>query len=484
MIKKLKRFLYLFHRWLGIGLCLWFVLLFASGIVMMYVEYPELTEEERLWQMEALTPAAVQRSVVEAAAVTGHSRFSSIRLSTIGGRPAYQLTDLEGHTHVIHADDGSPLDEVSTEHALRSASRSGFATSAAAPQHLGLVNIDQWTLTSSLDAHRPLHHVALNDDQGTELYISSRTGQIVRDTHGNERFWNWLGSTIHWIYPWQFRQHAGLWVDVLTYLSLTGVILVVSGAIVGWWRLRIRQRYRGDRVTPYQGWQKWHHVLGLSCLAFLLTWTFSGLMSMYPWGILDNTTSMDEQTARYYGGPLDALESFPSLPLSLLASAPIKEVEWRRVGSTPYLVVSLSASDKQVVMAGKNHQSLLSHIDTAIPQLRPDATLLMQRRLDQYDSWYYSHHNRYRPLPALEVRFDDEERSWYYLDLTTGEVIQRLTSTDRWGRWVYNGLHSFDFSLLFQRRPLWDIVVILLCLCGLGFSATSVVIGWRRLRAR
>jgi len=45
MLKKAKRFLYLFHRWLGVGLCLWFALLFVSGVIMMYVEYPELTED-------------------------------------------------------------------------------------------------------------------------------------------------------------------------------------------------------------------------------------------------------------------------------------------------------------------------------------------------------------------------------------------------------------------------------------------------------
>jgi hypothetical protein len=62
--------------------------------------------------------------------------------------------------------------------------------------------------------------------------------------------------------------------------------------------------------------------------------------------------------------------------------------------------------------------------------------------------------------------------------------VQRLTHTDRVARWLYNGMHSLDFTLLFQHRPLWDFGVILLCILGFAFSVTSVVLGWRRLNYR
>ena len=45
---RLKPILFSIHRWLGIGMALLFALWFASGIIMMYVEYPQLTEAERL----------------------------------------------------------------------------------------------------------------------------------------------------------------------------------------------------------------------------------------------------------------------------------------------------------------------------------------------------------------------------------------------------------------------------------------------------
>ena len=77
MLKKAKRLLYLFHRWLGVVLCVWFALLFASGIIMMYVEYPELTEEERLWQMDELNATAVHLAVSK---TCKHSRPAGVSI--------------------------------------------------------------------------------------------------------------------------------------------------------------------------------------------------------------------------------------------------------------------------------------------------------------------------------------------------------------------------------------------------------------------
>lgn len=484
MLKKVKRLLYLFHRWLGVALCVWFALLFASGIIMMYVEYPELTEEERLWQMDELNATAVHLTVTDAARIASATEFSSIKLVNIVGRPAYQLTDPNGNLHTVFADDGSVFEGLQPDSALRAARYSGFADPDSTPHYDALIDIDQWTVSSVLDASRPLHRVALDDDAGTVLYISDTNGLIVRDSNRVERFWNWIGSTIHWIYPWQFRQHVSLWTDVLTYLSLAGVFSVVSGAVVGWWRLRLKKRYSSGSFTPYIGWQKWHHMMGLGCVLFISTWIFSGLMSMFPWGVFDNATSVDDQLARYYGGPLDQLDSFPALNSALLqAGDEVKEVEWRRICDVRYLVLSRSSTDKRVVMPNGNGDALHTLIIHAISALQPQASIEQQRGITQYDSWYYSHHNRYRPLPALEVRFDDTEQSWYHIDLTTGVVVQRLTRIDRWSRWLYNGLHSFDFAPLFQLRPLWDAILILLLLCGFVFSISAVVIGWRRVRA-
>ena len=75
-----------------------------------------------------------------------------------------------------------------------------------------------------------------------------------------------------------------------------------------------------------------------------------------------------------------------------------------------------------------------------------------QRPSSEYDDYYYSRHNRYRPLPAYRVTFDDAESTWFYVDWTTGAVVLRYTTAARVQRWLYNGLHSLDFSFLTAPR--------------------------------
>lgn len=53
-----------------------------------------------------------------------------------------------------------------------------------------------------------------------------------------------------------------------------------------------------------------------------------------------------------------------------------------------------------------------------------------------------------------------------------------------WGSAATGGFsppHSWDWRPLIEARPLWDVVMLLLCGGGFALSVTGVVIGWRRL---
>ena len=88
----LKRWLFLFHRWLGVGMCLSFVMWPLSGMVMMCVGVPELTEKERHAGLPVLDaeqirvgPSKLWQRASPDAPVT---QFS---LSNVSTRPAYLL---------------------------------------------------------------------------------------------------------------------------------------------------------------------------------------------------------------------------------------------------------------------------------------------------------------------------------------------------------------------------------------------------------
>ena len=482
---RLKRWLYLGHRWFGVAMCVWFALWFATGIIMMYVEYPELTEEERLAALVPLELDRVSVSVDEAVAAGGLPGVATVSLSAIGARPAYRLRDESGRFVVVHADDGSRFTGHSPASALAAAQHSTLAAAGQLATFERTVDVDQWTVSEVLGEHRPLHRIALGDARATVVYVSDTTGQIVRDTQRSERLWNWVGSTLHWIYPVQLRRHRELWANLTIYLSVAGVVSVATGAVIGIIRLRVREPYRGRNVSPYAGVAKWHHVLGLVCLVFLATFMFSGLMSLSPWGLFDSASSEAEQVRRYMRGERDAAP-FPVLDLRALASkGPVKEVEWRRLAGTGYAVVTRSADDREVVLEGLRGTAALHALRERIPAatsaLVPGARIVAAAPVDAYDDYYYSRHNRYRPLPAYRVAFDDAESTWFYVDWTTGAVVLRYTAAARVQRWLYNGLHSLDFGLLTRRGPLWDGTLIVLCIVGFAFASTALMVGWRRL---
>src|SRR5258707_582391 len=89
------------------------------------------------------------------------------------------------------------------------------------------------------DVVRNLYRVALNDDAGSELYVSSVTGEVVLDTTRRERVWNYVGSVTHWIYPTILRKNHGAWDATVWWLSLVALIAAISGSILGILRVKI-----------------------------------------------------------------------------------------------------------------------------------------------------------------------------------------------------------------------------------------------------
>lgn len=481
---RLKNWLVVIHRWLGVAMCLLFALWFATGVIMMYVEYPELTEAERLDKRPGLALERVNLEPVDAVARSGLAgSVAGLKLSMLGDRPAYELTDARVSTAVVFADNGQRFAGTDAAQALATARTSGFLTPSAMPTYGGAVEMDQFTVSEVLNPHRPLHRVRMNDVAGTVLYISDKTGQIVRDTNRSERFWNWLGSLIHWIYPYQLRRHRALWVDIVVYVSIAGIVSVVSGAILGFMRLRLRPRYPTGSMSPFRGMQKWHHLLGLVCLVFVTSFIFSGLMSMTPWGIFDPQAPLEPQLARYTGGELREGD-LRKVPENLIGDPGVKEIEWLQIDGAVHLVVRRSADMREPLIAGLNRaasmETLRRRIEGAAPSFIPNARVVSSEVLETYDDYYYSRHNRYRPLPVYRVRFDDGESSWYHIDLHSGALITRETDATRLGRWLFNGLHSLDFNWLTGRGMVWDLTMIVLCIAGFVFAATSVVIAAKR----
>jgi hypothetical protein len=111
----------------------------------------------------------------------------------------------------------------------------------------------------------------------------------------------------------------------------------------------------------------------------------------------------------------------------------------------------------------------------------PGANLTEAVWLNEYDAYYYDR-DRVLALPVLRARYDDEVETWLYIDPSKGAIVQKEERRTRLERWLYHGLHSLDFPFLYAKRPLWDVVLVVLSVGGAVLSVASVAPAWRRLR--
>ena len=503
-----RRVLIYTHRWLGIAGSLLFVVWFASGIVLMYAGMPALDPGERLARAPALDLSTARLDVGEAAVRAGFAP-ARILVGMHGDRPVYRFAGRGGWT-AIYADDGETAGGLGPDQALEIARRFAPEHAATARYDARLTAPDQWTLQSGV--FFPLHRVRLGDAAATVLYVSDRTVEPVLETTRRGRLWAWLGAVPHWLYFTPLRSRAAVWSDLVIGLSILGCLLALSGIVWGLWRVAVPARYRlrdGSSHSPYAGLMRWHHYAGLVFGLFTFTWIFSGGLSMDPWSWHPGTGATAVQRQAVSGGPLrlgpltaDGLraamgaigESFPPKELEVLQLAnephvlavdPAGAPEDLALPTTLATLRSQVPEQRLVSMLHPERDAFVrfgdERIEAAAAAAMPGAAIEEAEWLRAYDAYYYDRGRR-RPLPVLRVRYADAAATWLYLDPYRGAIARKEERLTRLNRWLYRGLHGLDLPSLYSRRPLWDVIVIVLSLGGILVSVTSAAQGWRRLR--
>jgi hypothetical protein len=462
------------HRWLGIAFCLLFAMWFASGIVMHFVPFPSLTEAERFAGLAPVERTQAVVAVADAIAASGIADATRVRLIQRGDGPVYVVS---GSTIVraVNASDGAEASvefpavalAIAREHAR---SRGLDATRA---EIVARADYDQWSVPNGFDRHRPLFRVAFGDAAGTEIYVSSRTGEVVLDTTRSERAWNWVGSVLHWIYPTILRRNWALWDQVVSTLSLAALIAALLGAVLG----IVRTRIRGHRISsPYRGWHALHHIIGLVSTVFVLTWIFSGWLSM-------------DHGRRFSRGQLTSTESGVTNAMPDWRAAPsvdqppsVHEIEWfafngrvfrrDRTGLKSQTLAKAGEPARGRQMAFLDEQDVLG-LTTRLAEGCGAASVLA-------DNDDYPARSIVPGAPVYRSRCGD---LWFDIDGADGSMLQRLDASRRAYRWFYSALHMLDFPVLMAHPFLRDVLIVGLCALGLVFSVTGIVIGWRRLRA-
>ena len=316
----------------------------------------------------------------------------------------------------------------------------------------------------------------------------------MSDAPHTERTLDYVGTWLHWLYMFRGGSFDAWWPTIIIWLATIGVLVALTGGIVGILRWRFSRPYRSGSRSPFQpGVMRWHHLVGLFFALTTLTWIFSGLMSMRPWGLFKSPHAALE-TESISSLQLDPAQA-PMIPHVLLESAhreglgDVRELQWRTILGKP-TVLALGATGAPHLLdatTGKPTRVKEQDLTAALNALTPDHPPRIEQ-LKEYDFYYYTRADHTmmgggtpQPLPFWRVQFDDPDQTWVQLDPATGTVLNTLNQHKRVERWLFFLMHSWDLVPLLHRRPLWDIIMLVLAVGGLALSATGIWIGTKRL---
>jgi uncharacterized iron-regulated membrane protein len=473
MMGLVWRTLVILHRYLGIAVGLLMLTWFLSGIVMMYVGFPQPAGSERLRGLPPVTWA--QCCHVEAGTVADGQPVARAEIEMLMGAPVLRLPRVLVPVQTIDLAQGNEkrldLDDAKAV-ALAAAPR---LNGEAAPLRVGEeIDDDQWTL-NRFHQEQPMFRFAFGDPDGTVLYVSGASGRIVLRTTAAQRFWNWLGAIPHWLYFETLRSDGLLWTRTVIWTAILGSFLTIIGLYLG-----IAQLGRGkNRFSPYRGLFYWHHLSGLVFGVVMLAFVASGLVSMNPWGFLEGRGGGER--ARLEGPPprwADVKASIESLRARGISAVSLS--------MAPYagkLYWSATADDGAVTrLDASGNTAPLGDADLAeaAARLAGPSGIAEQRLIEDGDAYYNGESGS---LPVYRVIANDAESTRYYLDPRSGALRQRADANGRWYRWLFAAVHRLDFAAWIRVRPAWDIILIGLMLGGGAASATGVYLALRRVRS-
>lgn len=475
--RRADRWFTLFHRWAGVVLSTLFVVWFLSGAVLHFVGFPNVNGDRLVAVGQ---PIALERVAVTPAAAVAGFDADGLRLISVAGEPIYIVSRRDGPPVAISASSGQALRRIPAEMARAQAELFAGARPAGIT---GPIAYDQWIVPNEFDPYRPFYRVHMSDPTGTELYVSARTGEIIQQTSASQREWNWFGAIVHWIYFTPLRKSFWAWDKVVWWLSLIALVSATIGIWLGFVRLAANKAARRRGLSPFRGWMRWHHVIGLFASVVVLGWIVSGWLSMDHGRIFPTGTPTATQVDELRGIGFYSLLQRVTLA-DLRVAGPVAEISIHAIAGRPFLEVQpLGAAEGRVLWLGTELQAM-PVIDTSV--VRNGLEAVWPGRVggkvppDQYDALYRLAESM--PDSAIGFQLLGSGATRVYVDGDSGGLLVVLGPGRRAYDWVYFALHTLNFPGLLDHPELRTLVELMLLALGTAFSATGVVLSVKRLK--
>lgn len=476
----MHKFLLHSHRLLGTILSIFFFLWFASGFVMLFYQFPRISSSERLRGLAPITLRdSVQEEQIDGLLAQMPDTLSLLSLKSLPLGKGYELSYKSvNESKQLRSDSlkSYSLDE------LKSYAQTMFTHS-----HIDRIDsvsgADTWVPYGPSSMY-PLYKVYMQDDAGSELYLSPQTGEATQLTTRESRLGAYFGAIPHWIYFYQLRQHREAWANVILVLSGLGTLMCLAGMYLGIRTYWLTRKSKRGMHSPYKRWSyRWHHILGFFFGALVSIFVFSGFMSIQDvpeWIVPIKTDKASEARRQYFHIDREMQRQHIHNLIRDYQHEGIKRLECQSLSGTIYYRLStdstthyLRANQDGVFTPLELSEAEIRHFVQGLsPQDKVSCTLLTE-----YDN-YYIDRTHQLPLPVYRLEVDDVDGSSYYINPKTAE-LRYYNRNSRLGRTLYQGLHSWVFAPLVSVPWLWWSVIIVSLTAGLILSWTSLILSYR-----
>ncbi len=480
-MKLFKNICIQLHKWLGLIMSLMFLIWFLSGIVLIFVGFPHASKQERF---EFLKPFSTQDWV--GLKSPSKSFKGKIVLEKWGNKPVYRVLSGKKSQTIYDARTLKQLPEFSCKQAeLISV---GYLKSSVSKIEK-IDELDSWMPWSYYEPLLPIYKCSVDDDKHSRLYVSSVSGTIVQHTTRKSRWLGRIGAIPHWIYFKQLRLNVTRWKNIVLVISILGLLVCLSGIILGFIRLKRDENNRIIALTPYKKWSyKWHHILGFAFGIFVLTFVLSGLFSVS--GIPQWMVAKGSNPTKLWDKTIAVNKNINPTQIrkSVEDKSNVRRIIWSSSMGQPVWEVYRDdhrMAETYQIKDGKISLYTLLDITTAknyAKQIFSDQDLSIEI-IKEYTNYYKTSGMFYRPLPVYKITLDNRFNHCLFINPLSGKAISAIDNNGRARRWLYRALHTFNFPVLENYPVLRKLLLILVSIIGVVISYTGGYIGIKKIKA-
>lgn len=443
-----------------------------SGIFLLYSEFPEWKNKDQISYNNELNKTCL----VELDSI--HFTSKEINIYNQFGKPIIHYGSDSGRKVLI--DNNNELHTLSEQYAIKIASKI-FALDSSNVSSEKINKPDIWLDKKTDKLHFPVFKLSFNDELKSEIYVSSKNGEILQNTNRIERLIAWIGAIPHLIYFKDFSSSNFIWKWILFFLSGLGSIMSIFGLVTGLIRFKKKKKKRKKsklKYTPYGSrLYSIHHYLGFVFGVFAFTWIFSGFMSLEPLSFfLDKSEEVSLKTK--WNDNFAIVDELPNFQLMPFSSG-VKNINLKKYRNNNIIILSKSDNEKyrlnNDLLVPRNNQLLINDFKSKIKNVynisEENISILYE-----YDNYYYKK-NREKVLPVVKVNFDNTIKSDFYFDPLTLEIVKTTNRISRINRWLYKALHRFDFI---KNKSIWYLVMWILLLGGFFLALTANLFYFRK----